>query len=138
VNAYVDSSILLRLVLGEREALSSWAAIDQAVSSELVRVECLRTIDRARLRLGLDDADVAYRRAALLEVIDRLALVPLMTPVLDRAAEPFPTSLGSLDAIHLATALLVRDEFEELVFATHDRELALGAQAMGFEVAGIA
>lgn len=136
MNVYVDSSVLLRVVLGERGRLRIWPKITAAVSSEVIRLECLRTIDRARLRLGLDDEDVADRRAAVMEAIESFALAPLGPEVLERAAEPFPTMLGSLDALHLASALLVRDAFEQLSLATHDQELAVAARAEGFRVHG--
>ena len=59
--------------------------------------------------------------------------------VLDRAAQPMPTELGSLDAIHLATALLWKEMTgSDLVMATHDVALALGAQAHGLRVVGAA
>ena len=106
------------------------------MSSELIRLECLRTIDRARLRLGLDDRDVADRRSAVLEAVEGFALVPISPSILDRAASPFPTSLGSLDAIHLASALAVREAFEDLSLATHDQEFAVAARAEGFAVHG--
>jgi len=124
------------MILGEANPLESWGSIDTAVSSELVRLECLRTIDRARVRLGLADDETSRQRAAVLEVIQAVDLVPLATSVLDRAAEPFPTLLGSLDAMHLATALLVRDRYSELRFATHDTALAIAARAVGFPVDG--
>jgi predicted nucleic acid-binding protein len=136
LNVYVDSSVLLRIVLGESRRLRTWGRITQAVSSELIRLECLRTLDRARLRLGLEDEVVAKRRAAVLDVIEGFSLVPVAAPILERAAEPFPTMLGSLDAIHLASALLVRSRFEELSVATHDDELGLAARAVGFRVQG--
>jgi uncharacterized protein len=136
LNAYVDSSVLLRIVLGEPEPLASWGRITQALSNELIRLECLRTIDRARVQNRLADVAVSRHRADVLEAIDGISLIPLTTPVLERAAEPFPTLLGSLDAIHLATALLVRDQYEDLMFATHDQQLAVAARAMGFAVAG--
>ncbi len=117
--------------------MRSWGRIDRVVSSELIRLESLRTIDRARLRLGLDDEDLALHRSAVLDAIDSFDLVPVTTGVLERAAEPFPTMIGSLDAIHLASALLVRTEFEPLSFATHDRELGLAARSVGFEVIGL-
>jgi hypothetical protein len=48
-----------------------------------------------------------------------------------------PTELGTLDAIHLATALLWKEMTKgDLVMATHDRALALGAQAHGLRVVG--
>jgi hypothetical protein len=137
VNVYVDSSVVLRIVLGEPAPLRAWRRIDRAISSQLVRLECLRTIDRARVRLSLDDASVARRRAAILEVLDGFDLVLLDTAVLDRAADPFPTTLGSLDAIHLASALRARVAVPELRLATHDVELALAARAVGFEVLGV-
>jgi len=137
LNAYIDSSVLLRVVLGEPEPLPSWGRIDHALSSELIRLECLRTIDRARVQLPLGDDAVSRQRADVLEAIDSLSLIPLTARVLERAAEPFPTLIGSLDAIHLASALLVREQYDELLFATHDQRLAVAARAMGLSVAGV-
>jgi predicted nucleic acid-binding protein len=136
LNAYIDSSVLLRVVLGEPDSLASWGQIDQAVSSELIRLECLQTIDRARVQLQLGDPDVSRQRADVLEAIDSLGVIALNRFVLERAAEPFPTLLGSLDAIHLASALLVRERYDSLIFATHDQQLAVAARAMGFSVTG--
>ena len=137
MNVYVDSSVLLRVVLGEPGRVPIWPRITNAISSELIRLECLRTIDRARIRLGQDDRQVARYRADLLEAVDGFSLVALDSVVLARASEPFPTMVGSLDAIHLATALLIRDEVEGLAFATHDEELGVAARANGFAVHGI-
>jgi predicted nucleic acid-binding protein len=136
--AYVDSSVLLRIVLAQPNPLATWARIERAVTSELTRVECLRTIDRARLAGLLDDGEVASRRSGLLELLDGIELVGLEPPILDRAAEPFPTSLGTLYALHLASALAIRDHLPSLVLATHDRSLATAATAMAFEVQGTA
>lgn len=134
MNAYVDSSALLRLVLAEPDALDAWPRITGPVASELIRVECLRTVDRARLRLSLEDTEVARLREELAETIDRFTLIKLDAVVLDRASEPFPTLLGTLDGIHLASALLARASVEDLHFATHDDELALAARSVGFEL----
>jgi predicted nucleic acid-binding protein len=126
MNVYVDSSVLLRVVLNERGALREW-----------LRLECRRTIDRARVREQLDDHAVARHREAILDLLDAFDVVPLGTVVLERAAEPFPTLLGSLDAIHLATAVLAREQVDDLYFATHDGELAIAARAVGFKVLGV-
>jgi predicted nucleic acid-binding protein len=136
VNLYVDSSVLLRVVLGEPGTLREWSRITRALSSQLIRVECLRTIDRARIRHRLADSAVALHRAAVLEQLEGFEIVPVETSVLERAEEPFPTLLGSLDAIHLATALLTRTQLPDLRFATHDDELATAARAVGFSVLG--
>jgi predicted nucleic acid-binding protein len=136
LNAYVDSSVLLRVILGESERLVSWDRIDFAVSSGLIRVECLRTIDRARIQLRLTDDEASSRRADLLAAIDGISLIPITAPILDRAGEPFPTLIGTLDALHLASALLVREQYDGLLFATHDHALAMAARAMGLPVQG--
>jgi predicted nucleic acid-binding protein len=70
----------------------------------------------------------------------RLDLLPLNDDVLDIAMSPFPTPLATLDAMHLATAMIFRagqspDE-RPIVFATHDAALARAAAAMEFEVSG--
>ncbi|MBV8138623.1 MAG: PIN domain-containing protein [Deltaproteobacteria bacterium] len=136
--AYVDASVLLRVVLRQPNALPEWNQIDRGVSSALVTTESLRTLDRLRLRAQLSDSELAPRRQAVLAVIASLELVEIDETVLDRAAQPMPTELGTLDAIHLASALLFRERTgEELTMATHDRALALGAQAHGIRVLGI-
>ena len=134
MNAYVDSSTLLRVVLKEPGEPSSWSRISMPISSELIRVECLRTVDRARLRLSLHDEEVARRRSELLEAIESFVLVELDGRVMARAAEPFPTLLRTLDAIHLASALLARERIPDLRFSTHDVELGLAARAVGFDL----
>lgn len=136
--AYVDSSVLLRIVLGQPDPLEAWPRIERAVASELVRVECLRTIDRARLAGLLVDEEVASRRAGLIELLDAIEMVGLDPAILERAADPFPTLLGTLDAVHLATALAIRAELPDTTFATHDRSLGNAAAAVGFEVHGLA
>ena len=136
--AYVDASVLLRVALGQPDALPDWRRLRQGVASALVTTECLRTLDRLRLRARLADAEVARRRATILQLVASLELVEIDAMVLDRAAQPMPTELGTLDAIHLATALLWKDMTRtDLVMATHDEALALGAQAHGFAVVGV-
>jgi predicted nucleic acid-binding protein len=136
--AYVDSSVLLRVALGQPNALREWRDIERGVSSALVTTESLRTLDRVRLRVNLSDIEVARRRATILALIDSLELVEVDNSVLDRAAQPMPTELGTLDAIHLASALLWKDALGvDPVMATHDKALALAAQAHGLKVLGI-
>ena len=132
----MDASVLLRFVFGQPGRLRIWPSITSPVASELIRLECLRTIDRARVVFRLEDGDVAERLASVLEAIEAFNLVPIGPRILARAADPFPTMLGSPDAIHLTTALLVRDRFPDLALATHDEELAIAARAVGFHVHG--
>jgi predicted nucleic acid-binding protein len=131
VIAYIDSSVLLRMVMRQRGALREWRTIDRSVASALVEVECLRTLDRLRLRAGLRDPEVASRRAAVFRLLESMEVVEL-------DAQPLPTELGTLDAIHLATALLWRETVDaDLVMATHDVALAMAARSSGLRVVGI-
>jgi predicted nucleic acid-binding protein len=137
VIAYVDTSALLRLVLHEPGALQELLSCEALVSSELIAVESLRTIDRLRLQGMLSPEEAASRRATVSEWLEAIDLVLVQRPVLSRASEPFPTPLGTLDALHLATALVWRDRTHKaLIVATHDRDLALAARSFGLEVRG--
>ena len=73
--AYLDSSVLLRLVLGQRNALKEWRTIEQGVASALVEVECLRTLDRLRLAERLGDDQIALRREAIYRMLDAMEVV---------------------------------------------------------------
>ena len=110
----------------------------QAVASTLVEVECLRALDRLRIRADLTDRDIAVRRQAVFHLMHAMEVVEPTRPVLSRAAQPLPTELGTLDAIHLATATLWRDGEEvDLVMATHDMALGIAARACGLPVIGV-
>lgn len=136
--AYVDSSVVLRVVLGQPGRLAEWKSIVTGVASGLVEVECLRTLDRLRVAGNLSSDDVAVRREAVFHILEGLELVELTRAVLHRAAQPMPALLGTLDAIHLATAEMWREaKGKELLVATHDQALALAARASGFRVAGV-
>ncbi len=136
--AYIDSSVLLRIALGQSNALPEWRHIDRGVSSALISTESLRTLDRVRIRIGLSDFEVAKRRTTILDLIDSLELIEIDSSVLNRAAQPMPTELGTLDAIHLASALLWQEAMGiDPVMATHDVALGLAAQAHGIKVLGV-
>lgn len=135
--AYLDSSVLLRVVLRQPNELREWRTIRQGVASALVEVECLRTLDRLRLAEGLADADIALRRETIFRLIETMEIIEPTRTVLARAAQPLPTTLGTLDAIHLASALLWKDRTgTDLVMATHDTALAMAAKASGLRVSG--
>ncbi|MBK5219635.1 MAG: type II toxin-antitoxin system VapC family toxin [Thermoleophilia bacterium] len=96
---------------------------DGYVSSALLAVEAIR----ACARYGPEFATQAR------SWLDGLALLPLDDAVLDVATSLGPAGLRSLDALHLATALSVRDEIGVLI--TYDRRLADTAEALGLRVA---
>jgi predicted nucleic acid-binding protein len=124
--AYLDSSAYAKLVLAQsghaalRADLAEW---DGCVSSALLTVEAIRACSRY-------GRDYAREARAWLEGI---ALLAMDDPVLDEASSLDPPPLRSLDALHLATALSVRDDIG--AFFTYDNRLAEAADAHGLPVA---
>lgn len=112
----------MKLVLREpqeaalRAEMSEW---DGYVSSALLAVEAIRACSRHRNEYASD------AREWLFDV----ALLPLDDALLDEAASLPPAGLRSLDALHLATALNVRDDLG--VFFTYDKRLAEAAAEHG-------
>jgi predicted nucleic acid-binding protein len=135
--AYIDSSVLLRLVLRQPGALKEWSSVEEGVTSALTQVECLRTLDRLRIVERIPDGALASRREAIFGLLATLSVVEVAGVILDRAAQPLPTALGTLDAIHLATAQLWRERAAiELTMATHDTALANAARSLGMPIVG--
>jgi predicted nucleic acid-binding protein len=69
--------------------------------------------------------------------VETVELVDLARPVLDRALQPFPVPLRTLDAIHLATLLYLQDRGRGLELATYDNSLGDAARAMGITLASV-
>jgi len=124
-------------MLRQGGAIPAWPRLGQGVSSELLQLQFFRALDRVRLRNSLPPDELLQARAGGLAAFSAMEIVTLDRAVLERAAQPMPNELGSLDAIHLATALLYRERYEpELVMATHDAALAAAARAYGMHVLG--
>src|SRR4029079_14718682 len=122
---YMDSSALLKLVALEPESAALQAHLRDRpiqVASSIVIVELGRSLARN------EELDPTMASA----VIGRLVLVDADRRIMDRAAGLVPAALRSLDAIHLATAIEVRDSIEAVV--TYDGRLASAARIHGFEV----
>lgn len=103
--------------------LAELAKWDGYVSSALLAVEAIR----ACARYGEEHASNAR------SWLEGMALLPLDEAVLGEAISLEPTGLRSLDALHLATALSIREELGVLV--SYDQRLAGAAEARGLKVA---
>lgn len=124
---YLDSSALMKLIRREAEsqALADWLNARRevpVVSSELARVEVVR----ATRRVG--GAAAAHARA----VVDDLDLVPLDRGVQDVACDVDGPLLRSLDALHLASALVLGADLAS--FVAYDRRLLDAARAAGLPI----
>ena len=138
MNFYLDSSCLVRAIVRDGPVLAAWARWERVYSSRLAFVEVSRTIYRFRLERSLSPEAIDALDANFQAIWSGIFRFPVDDDVLAMASEPLPMHLKTLDALHLATARIVRNELEpELTFATHDRRLAAAAQAFGFPVAGV-
>jgi predicted nucleic acid-binding protein len=135
---YVDTSVVLRVLFKEPKPLRSWGNWDEAASSDLLGVEARRAIDRSRLDAAVDDEQVAELQQQLRQVEIRLRRITVTRRVLGRASQPMATSVKTLDAIHLASALLFQEaRGAAVLFATHDARQTTAARALGFDCTGV-
>jgi predicted nucleic acid-binding protein len=123
--AYVDTSVLGRSLLDEPDkpaierALATFSA---RTSSSLLRIE----LRRLGLRQGmLDRVD---------SLLSRISLLPLDQQILTAAETLTPSSVATLDAIHLATAVRLAEDGKLDALITYDKRLAEGARTHGLKV----
>jgi uncharacterized protein len=125
--AYLDASALVKLFKPEaetaafRDALHDWPV---QVSSELIRVECVCTARR------IGGEDVLER---VLTVLERIETVPLTPEIIELATGAFSPPLRAMDAIHLATALSMREDIGTIF--VYDGDLHAAALAQGLSAA---
>jgi len=121
---YLDTSAVVKLLIKENESLALRAYLGNHdwASSALVRTELVRALSRV-------DPSLVPRA---LDLLAQPNLLAIDTHVLDTAARLSPPSLRSLDAIHLASALQLRDELT--AFVAYDDRLLAAASALGMPV----
>lgn len=121
--AYLDSSAITRFVLLDEpgsDALQRYLARDTVLfSSQLAVVEVLRAVRRR----------AAEREDRARRLLHRFSLVDLGREVIDMAITVRPAMLRSLDAIHLASALLYGPDLQ--AFVSYDRHQLEAARALG-------
>jgi uncharacterized protein len=124
--AYLDASAVVKLLVREAETtalrrrLRGWP---RRASSAFLRVELLRTVRRAGLPRLMEEA----RRQ-----LANIDLIRLDGDLLERAGEIEPSTVRSLDAIHLATALGLGSDLAAVV--TYDARMSAAAQTLGLPV----
>jgi uncharacterized protein len=121
---YLDSSAIVKLVASEPETAALVAAVREdpsLISSALAWTEVVRAVQRGR-----GNAARAER------VLEGIALVPVDDGVIRAAASLRPTTLRTLDAVHVATALSLGDDVSHLV--TYDERLTKAAKDAGINV----
>ena len=138
MNAYLDSSVFLRVLLNQKGRLKEFGKISRPVASLLLKTETLRTIDRLRTAGHIDSDQAVALAAQAHESLGSVEFIPLTDTIMASAGGSFPVSLGTLDAIHLVSAQMWTLSFkEDLAFLTHDEQLGKAAMASGFKVLGM-
>ncbi|MGI8894211.1 MAG: PIN domain-containing protein [Casimicrobiaceae bacterium] len=123
---YLDTSVALAHLLGEDRAppVTLWDKV--LVSSRLIQYELWTRIHARKL--------ASSHGEAVRVLLGRVALLELAPPVLARALEPFPVSVRTLDALHLASIEFLRSEGQTVKLATYDDRLLAAARALDVEV----
>jgi len=122
--AYADASALVKLVVVEAESVAVHRWFTEAPRIATSRVGIIETVRASSRR----DHDAAHRDRVLeeLEIID-------LDPVIARTAAGLrPLLVRTLDAIHLATALVLMPDLD--AFVTYDDRMAEAARAVGLPV----
>ena len=110
------------------------AGAELVLSSTLTLVECDRVLIRAVAAAGLEEA-VAAERRGLRSAVEHWILFDLDPDIVDRARRPFPKEpVRTLDAIHLATAVLAQSLVPDLELLSLDDRVRGAATLMGLRL----
>ena len=136
---YLETSALLAWLLGEARAPEVARAIDEAdvvVSSVMTLVEVQRALVRAETLNILNSADAERLRGLLSRIRQGWTLMEISADVRARACRVFPVEpLRTLDAVHLATALLFMQAFPSLKLLSCDQRMLRNSGALGIDTA---
>jgi predicted nucleic acid-binding protein len=133
MTVYLDATLVIRQLVGSKTPWEGWGEWTAAYASTLMRTECYRIANLLRLEGKLDDVQRARLGGWIERVCESVTLAPVTDGVLRRAAEAFPTAVGTVQAIHLATLLELQSAHGvTCLVATADKELLRAAESMGF------
>jgi predicted nucleic acid-binding protein len=119
---YLDTSVALAQLLSEDRTppVALWS--EPLVVSRLLEYELWTRIHARGLGISHGGAVQSF--------LQRVAFVEPIRPVLERALEPFPISLRTLDALHLASASFLSAQGVKLRIASYDDRMCAAARKM--------
>lgn len=123
---YVDTSVALAQLMAEDRCPPAEFWEGDLVTSRLFEYELWTAIHHRRL--ARTHAEATRR------MVESLAMTELSRGVLQRATEPFPSPVRTLDAIHLATLLFLQEKGLSMELATYDRRMSQAAEALGISL----
>lgn len=134
---YLDSSAVVRWLYNEPRVWKNIESADKLYLSVLTRIETRRSFDRQRFAHDLDNETMAVLLRRFAAFSKTVNWIGISDAVIEQAEMSFPVLVKSLDAIHIATALLLQKKMlAPLSFVTHDKQQAVAAQALGLVVTG--
>lgn len=135
MNLYVESSAVLAWLLDEPGAAiirQTLAEAETVLASDLTLIECERVLHRAAALGELSEAEAADRRAYLAKAAMHWHILRIGPEVVDRARRPFPGDpIRTLDAIHLASALVARSAVAGLALLSLDDRIRVVGKRLG-------
>lgn len=135
---YAETSAVLRWLFAEENGSAvrtALAAAEKVMSSRLTLVEARRVLRRAEHDGRITAAQRADLLAVLAQAASTWAILDVSEEVARRAEEAFPSEpVRTLDAIHLASVLFLRQSFPDLVVVSADERVRGNARLLGFEV----
>lgn len=138
MNLYAESSAILSWILGEKDGSRVRAELARAkiiMASDLTILECERALIRLEVSMGVSEATLADRRTLLAEASAHWNLLPVESEILGRARLRFPEEpIRTVDAIHLASALVARSAIADMALLTLDHRVRLNGRRLGFKV----
>ncbi len=135
---YVDSSVMARIALDEPDKVNGLSQFSKLATSELSQVELRRVLDRYRLVTQASDSRLIEVGEKIESIKKTMSTLNLTQSILLRAGHPLPVVLGTLDAIHLSSALIWQDVVgQPVTMITHDVQLAKASRMMSLEVLGV-
>ncbi len=139
MTGYLDSSVVLRWIFNHDSQYKKIKKYSEFIASDILIIECNRVLERYRLESLLKDDELIKAKKNLYAVINGINFIELDSSIKKRAADSFPTIIGTLDSIHLSTALLYKEEkkLNTLTVISHDKQLINCAVAMGFTTDGL-
>ena len=136
MNVYLDSTVVMRQLLGSGDNWEGWGKWEKAYASMLLRTECCQAANRLRAEGKIDDAKRARLGSWIETVCSCVTLLPVTESILRRAGEPMPVDSGVLRSLHLATLLELQAAHNVTCsIATYDDGLLRAAECLGFESA---
>jgi predicted nucleic acid-binding protein len=135
---YLETSCLLSVLFREKGYEKIASALESSdfhiVTSKLTLAEAHRAVSRAVSKNLITEASGQELRGTLAVQSNRWDRLEIDEEILRRTGDPFPREpVRTLDAIHLASALLLKSVFPEITVLSSDQRILSNLAHLGLE-----